>query len=198
MYGYYCNKSDRYWFTQLQDSNASANTAWHNLKSYLEAKLAWDTSLDKEQLISNWFKAMYKEAAPAMLRVFLTVRSYQQYLLSGTLDLGLTADGSVSIDRPEYWPIGMVQGWLEQMDNAKKDVARYEVIDPELYDKICKHIEAEAISNLYLILEFYGISISATQRQEYINRLNHDVEWMDLYNMHVTSKQLLTGWLAGL
>lgn len=198
MYAYYCNQSDRYWFTQLQDSNTSTNTAWHNLKAYLEAKLAWNTSLDKDELINNWFKAMYKEAAPAMLRVYHSVRTYQQYLITGNLDLGLSADGSVSIDRPEYWPVKMVQGWLDQMDAAKKDVARYQIIDPELYDKICRRIEAEAISPLYIILEFHGYSISANKRQEYIQRLNNDVQWLDLHNMRVTSKVLFTGWLAGL
>lgn len=198
MYAYYCNKSDRYWFTQLQDSNTAPNTAWHNLKAYLEAKLAWNTSLNMDELINNWFKAMFKEAAPAMLNVFYSVRAYQQYLLKGNLDLGLTADGSVSIDRPEYWPVAMVKGWLDQMDAAKEAVARYQIIDPELYDLVCSHIEAEAISNLYILLEFHGYSISAKDRKEYIQRLNNDVRWLDLSTMRVTSKVLFTGWLAGL
>lgn len=198
MYAYYCNKSDRYWFTQLQDNNPNTNTAWHNLKAYLEAKLAWNTSLNMDDLINGWFKAMFKEAAPAMLRVFQSVRTYQQYLISGNLDLGLTADGSVSIDRPEYWPFAMVQGWLNQMDNARTYIERYQVLDPEMYDKISKHIEAEALSNLYIILEFHGYSISASKRSEYIQRLTYDVEWLDLYNMNVGSKKLLTGWLAAL
>ena len=198
MYAYWCNKSDRYWFTQLQDNNPNTNTAWHNLKAYLEAKLAWNTSLNMDDLINGWFKAMFKEAAPAMLRVFQSVRTYQQYLISGNLDLGLTADGSVSIDRPEYWPFAMVQGWLNQMDNARTYIERYQVLDPEMYDKISKHIEAEALSNLYIILEFHGYSISASKRSEYIQRLTYDVEWLDLYNMNVGSRKLLTGWLAAL
>ncbi len=198
MYAYFCNKSDRYWFTQLQDGNTGPNTAWHNLKAYLEAKLAWDTSLDMDELINNWFKAMFKDAAPAMLKVFYSVRAYQQYLLAGNLELGLQADGSVSIDRPEYWPIGVVQGWLDGMDAAKEDVARYAVTNPELYDKVCGHIETEAISNLYIILDMHGYSISAKQRQEYIDRLWYDIDWLHLENLCLRSKQMFTGWLSGL
>ena len=119
-------------------------------------------------------------------------------MITGNLDLGLTADGSVAIDRPEYWPFAMVQGWLDQMDNAKTYIERYKDLDPELYDKISKHIEAEAISPLYILLEFHGNSLSASRKQEYMQRLSHDVEWMDLYTLGVTSRVLLTGWLAAL
>ena len=133
-----------------------------------------------------------------MLKVFYSVRAYQQYLLAGNLELGLQADGSVSVDRPDYWPIGVVQGWLDGMDAAKEDVSRYAIIDPELYDKICGHIETEAVSNMYIILEMHGYSINAKQRKEYIDRLWYDIEWLHLENLCMRSKQMFTGWLSAL
>ena len=194
MYGYFCNISDDYWFTQLQDGNECPNTAWHNLKVYLEAKRAWDTSLNAEELIEKWMNAMYKDAAPTMLRLFQTVRSYQRHVLIGKFELESNGDGSSEMTKAEYWPLGMLEGWLAQIEKAKSEVERFKVLDPDLYEKICKRIEIEAVSTLYIILETQGYTISMEKRTEYIDRLKYDIGWLDIDEMEIRNN-LLKDWL---
>ena len=161
MFAYFCNQSDEFWFTQLQDgNNVGGNTAWNNLKVYIEAKLAWDTSLNMEELVENWMNAMYKDAAPTMLRLFQSVRAYQQHVLIGKFSLVSNGDGSPNMDLVEYWPIGMLEGWIGKIDQAKKEVERFAVVNPELYDTLCKHIEIEAISSIKLTPSSFFINFN--------------------------------------
>ena len=199
MYGYFCNQSDEFWFTQFQDHNNSSNTAWHNLKVYLDSKLAWDTSLNVEELIQKWMNAMYKDAAPTMYRLFLSIRSYGRHVLIGKYELETNGDGAPELGLAEYWPIGTLEGWISQIDRAKEEVERFKVLDPELYDRICKHIEVEAISYMYILLETQGSTISVEDRTAYIDRIKYDIEWIDLYNMKIRSSDLLlVDWVNGL
>lgn len=193
MFAYFCNQSDDFWFTQYQDGQKCANTAWHNLKAYLDAKLSWDTSLDTGELIEKWMNAMYKDAAPTIMNLFQTIRSYQRHVLIGIYQQG----GGEELSLAQYWPIGAVEGWLQQIEKAKSEVARFEVLDPELHDKLLRRIEAEAISYLFIMLDTHGFSISKEDRAEYINRLKYDIEWMDLHEMEVRNA-LLKDWLYAL
>lgn len=195
MYAYFCNKSDKFWFTQLQDGNDCGNTAWHNLKAYLDAKLAWDTSLSVEELTDKWMKAMFKDAAPTMQNLFQSVRSYQQRILIGEYELYSNGDGSPEMLSPDYWPVGTLRGWINETDKAKEEVARFAVLDPELYDRICGHIEIESISYLYLMLELHGGKISKEEKAKYVSRLEYDLDWLHIAEMEIRDETLST-WLA--
>lgn len=197
MYAYFCNQSDKFWFTQLQDNNACGNTAWHNLKAYLDAKLAWNTSLDAEELTTKWMNAMYKDAAPTMSKLFQSMRSYQQHVLIGEYKLTSAGDGSPDLLVATYWPVGMLRTWINEIDKAKAEVARFAVIDPELYDIICGHLEIEAISYLYLMIELQGGKISKEERADYIARLKHDIQWLHIEDMRIKKGQSISNWLAG-
>lgn len=157
MFAYFCSKRDQYWFTQMQDNNPNTNTAWHNLKAYLEAKLAWDTSLNMDELMKNWFRAMYKEAASQMWDVFQSVREWQQVELVGNRGLVAYGDGNPDVVKADCWPKDMVVGWLNKMDTAKSKVSDTKTIN---------HIEAEALSNLYILIELHKDT-----QQTYIERV---------------------------
>ncbi len=194
MYAYYCNQSDDFWFTQYQDRNRCANTAWTNLKVYLDAKLSWNTSLSSEELTQKWMKAMYKDAAPTMLRLFQSVRAYYRNVLIDKYQASPSAEMSLV----EYWPIGLLEGWIAQIDQAKSEVERFATVNPELYDRTCKHIEIEAISYLFLLLDTQGYTINSEDRAMYIDRITNDIEWLGIADMETRSKTTLVGWLSGL
>lgn len=198
MYAYFCNYSDDFWFNQHQDHCPSSNTAWTNLKVYLDAKLSWNTSLNEEELIDKWMKAMYKDAAPIMKKLFLAERAYQRNVLIDEYGLESNGDGRVNSLLVEYWPIGLLEGWLDEIDKAKAAVERYKITDPVLYETICKHIEVEAMSYIYIILETQGYTISSEKRAEYINRIKDDLAYPDFANMVITSKQTVAAWIDGL
>ncbi len=196
MYAYFCNKSDKFWFTQLQDNNKCGNTAWHNLKVYIDAKLSWNTSLSVEELTDKWMKAMFKDAAPTMQNLFQSVRSYQQHVLIGELELYSNGDGSPEMLSPDYWPVGMLRGWINETDKAKEEIARFAVLDPVLYDRLCGHIEIEAISYLYLMLELQGNKISKEEKAQYVTRIKRDIAWLHLEDMEIRNDETISTWIA--
>ena len=196
MFAYFCNQSDEFWFTQLQDgNNVGGNTAWHNLKVYLEAKLAWDTSLNQEELISNWMNAMFKDAAPTMNRLFQSVRSFQQHILIGEHELVSHGDGSPESLIVDYWPVGTLRGWIENTDKAITEIERFKVLDPELYNRLRKHIEIETISPLYIMLELQGDNISKEERAKYVERVRYDIEWLDIADLEIRDTTV-SEWIA--
>ena len=195
LWAYFCNVSDEFWFTQLQDGNRCGNTAWHNLKVYVNAKMAWDTSLNLQELIMKWMNAMFGDGAQTMYNLFQTIRSYQQKVLIAGNELTAGGDGSPDLLSPAYWPVGMLRGWIAQTDKAKEEVARLATLDPALYDRTCGHIEIEAISYLYLMIEMHGGKISKEEKAQYKARVEHDIDWLHLKDMEIR-KETLSEWIA--
>ena len=196
MYAFWCNVSDVCWFTQLQDHCKGPNTAWNHLRAYLDAKMSWDTSLKENDLIEEYLQAVYKDAAPTMVELFYSQRAYQRNIMYDEYELFSNGDGSPEMVKVEYFPIGILEGFIKLADKAFEDIAFYKEEDPELYDQVAKNIELEAIQYIYLLLELHGNTLAKEERQEYIDRLNYDIEWIDLAQMNIKSKDLsLRGWL---
>ena len=184
---FWCNQSDRFWFTQYQDGSPAPNSAWHGLKIYLDSQMAWNTSLEQGELIDKWMKAMYKEAAPVMMELFLMQRTYfRQNLINVQTQLLKTATS---------WPKGVLDSFLRKIDEAKEAVALYKNSNPELYDSVCAHIELEAISYIFLMLECHG-TISYEEKKDYVDRINHDIEWLNLYKMEAESNMMMPEWIS--
>ena len=187
MFSFHCNISDKFWFTQYQDHNTCGNTAWHNLKNYLDAKMSWNTSLEQGELIEKWMNAMYEDAAPIMLKLFNSQRAYIRDTVIGEFQIFSAGDGSPPADREDVWPIGLVESWLAEMDDAKAAVERYKTKNPELYDLVCKHIEIEAISPLWMMLRLHSLTLSPQDKAMYIDRVRNDIEWLDISEMIFSS-----------
>lgn len=187
MMSFWCNQSDRFWFTQFQDNSKSPNSVFQGLKVYIDSQMAWDTSLEQMELTERWMKGMFKEAAPKMMEIFLTWRSYHRTKL-----LECSAQ---ELKQPQNWPVGVLNTFLKMFDDAKLAVEHYKTTNPELYDNVCGHIELEAISFLYLMLEVHGRTISVHDRQAYVERVKYDIEWLDLYSMDTEASGLLTEWI---
>ena len=84
---------------------------------------------------------------------------------------------------------------LKKIDEAKEAVALYKNSNPELYDSVCAHFELEAISYIFLMLECHG-TISFEEKKGYVDRINHDIEWLNLYKMEAESNMLMPEWIS--
>lgn len=197
-YSHMATRSNAKMFIQGQEACKGTLSNFNNLKVYLEAKLEWDSSLDYGELIDNFFNAMYREAAPAVKKVYLQMRANMQDLLERYDKFG--GGDRIDFAAREYWPLAMHEGLLKELDEAKKLVERYNTFDEALYEKLCQHIEAECIAPLYLILDFHRPYLSQAKVEEYISRFRYDIEWMGLQNMTLTeqSSSTLVNWLNGL
>ncbi|MBE5752347.1 MAG: DUF4838 domain-containing protein [Clostridiales bacterium] len=197
-YSHMATRSNVKMFVQGQEACKGTLTNFNNLKVYLEAKLEWDTSLDYEELINNFFNAMYREAAPVVKKVWLEMRANMQDMLARYDKFG--GGDRIDFDARIYWPLATQVAWLNELDNAKKLVERYKTLDPVLYEDLCQHIEAECIAPLYHILESHKPYLTVAKANEYINRLQYDIEWMGLQNMTLKEQKTstLVNWLEGI
>lgn len=178
-YRYFYEKNVKMFFAQGQESCGETGTTWNNLKAYLNAKLSWNTALDTQTLMDNWFKAMYQDCAPAMKNLFLSMRAHNNYFMESNA-LYRTRSNYLSINKREYWPLATLQQWVATCDEALASAEKYKEMNQELYTSLCKHIEAEAVSPLYLIASLYKNQLSSTYLTSVKDRLLTDISFLHL------------------
>jgi hypothetical protein len=159
-------------FNQSQWNNGSA-TAWHMLKAYLTAKLAWDSSQDMDKLIDRYFAAMYGPAADTMREWFNSTRAYCAMLHSKGL-----YQGSFSVyyqaTSSDLWSYSILRKWLEYADKAMSEIEKFKDVDPELYASYYKHIAIERISPSYLIIQLYESRLNVSEAKMILDRTVED------------------------
>ena len=139
---------------------------------------------------------MYREAAPAMKKIWLQMRSNIQDIMQ-RYNIEAGELNRIDMSNPDCWPLAKHEAFLAELDEAKKLIARYETLDPVLYEQLCQHIEAEAIGVMYNILDANFAYLTQAKKDEYLNRMRYDIEWMGLQQMTTveqTSATLLA-WL---
>ena len=199
MYAFWCNVSDLSWFTQVQDHCQAPNTAWNHLRIYLDSKMAWNTSLNQQELIEEYIQAVYKEAAPTIRELYISQRAYQRNVIIDEFQLVSNGDGSPEMGVVEYWPIGVLESYIKLIEKALEDIAFYKNTDPIMYEQIAKNIELEGIAYMYILLELHGNTLAKETQQGYIDRLRYDILWLDLSGMNIKSNDLsLSAWLDNL
>ena len=161
-YRYIYDRGAKYVFDQHQ-FNQNAGTDWYQLKGYLSSNLQWKIDSDQTELIDKFFKNYYKDASAAMRRLYDEENTWFAHLAS---DYGYT--GAVSYTKAtllleEYWPQGLLEGWLRIIDDAYAAIAPLKVSNPSLYDTLQKRIKAESIAFRYMQIEMYSIYYSATE-----------------------------------
>ena len=184
-YNYIASFKPAMFFAQGQEASGDSGTTWNNLKAYLNAKLAWDSSLDTNELIDNWFNAMYREAAADMKAYFYAMRLYNTSLLESK-SLYKVRSNYTEVAKRQYWPLATLESWIKACDNAKLAVEKYKTKNPELYQSICNHIETEAVSPIYIILALHKNQISSTQKALLIERISQDIVDLGMENKRIT------------
>ena len=165
---YYANNGTGIYMETSSDS--AVLTAWRSLQFWLYSKLQWDTSLDEQTLMDNWFRAMYKDAAPMMKSLFMDMRTHCATVYS---ENGLYKNFSCynKVENKKMWPIGTLKAWIAKCDNALAAVEKYKVIDRELYIAITNHINAESLSPIYILLKLYQGDLSKGERMSLVERV---------------------------
>ncbi len=176
-YNTYSTMMDTYYFFKQQGANIIYNegqrwsenvTCFGKLKEYLDAKAQFDVTASYEECKDKFFKNYYGAAAELMEEYYNQLRQWETYLesvddygLGGGIyeEIGLTTT-------PHYWPKEMLDDWLDIMDKAKKSVAYLELQNPELYEKLIKHIEIEELFPKYALCTLHESSYTASEMLE--------------------------------
>ncbi len=162
------------------NSKYLACSAWINLKTFLIARLSWDSSLSETKLIDDYFNAVYGPAAETMRTLFNNVRMYNyQQVEANELFKKHSIFNNVALKCE--WKINVLNSWIALADKALTEVELYKTIDPELYDQYCYNIELEAISPIYIMLANHENLLSSTKKNGLISRLRADFgHWPDM------------------
>lgn len=166
-YTYLASTGAKYLFNQPQTGQTGTGTAWHNLKMYLESKLAWDCSLNTQELTDKWFNAMFADAAPVMKKLYTTTRSYYAYIMN-EYNMYVVRSIYNRVEQKDMWPFQTLQGWLGEFDKAFAAIEKYKTSDPELYKALYYHIGSEWISPAYITLKLYRNDLSAAMEQKIV------------------------------
>ena len=158
-YTYLASTGAKYLFNQPQTGQTGTSTAWHNLKMYLDSKLSWNCNLNTEELIDNYFNAMFREAAPIMKRMFYTHRGWNAHLCKEN-NLYVVRSIYTKIEKRDYWPYEMLRDWMNQYETAWEAIEKYKTSDPELYKQLYYHIGSEWISPAYIVFKLYRSELS--------------------------------------
>ena len=60
------------------------------------------------------------------------------------------------INKEQYWPKRMLEGWLDCIDEAYKSIEKYKGAEQSKYEALQKHILAESIFPRFALLELYS------------------------------------------
>jgi hypothetical protein len=138
----------------------------------------WNCNLDVNELISDYFDKVYREAADIMEGTFWAWRAHseQQRLL------GRNGNIYSSPKDMKFWPKRYLVGQLEAMEEAKKAIAHYQDSDTELYQAIYDSIVCETITLRYLMLDLYFNTFSTAELAAFKAEFKEDTNRLD-FNM---------------
>ena len=139
-------------FHQGQQTATDKNTAFGQLKLYLNSKLAWDTSLDTDELIQKFFDGYFGPASATMKAYFDDQNAHLDKLLSQGV-----AMMKPTLLSKNYFSKSKLNTWLGYCEQALEDIAGLEKTDPERYAQLVKNINCEAMTPKYLLIRLYSV-----------------------------------------
>ena len=162
---------------QAQSNQKGSATGWCLLKAYLNAKLAWNSSINYQQLVDNFFNAMYGEAAPFMREYFeryKTLASFNEKFMGFGGNIYFNA-----LDQ-KFWPKQELLVWRNCIDKALEAIDYLKIKDMKLYNSYYEHIIAERISINYLLVQLYDSNITPEELMDFKLEFKEDVSLLKL------------------
>lgn len=135
-------------------------TGFQDLKAYLEAKLAWDCTLDDKTLIDDYFVNYYKDVATEMREYFDMLHAHYKYL-EGVYDKLGKRGYHVSYDTPGHPEVMTEMHWPKEfLDKADALLLRAldkanKIEDVEIREKLVKRVETERCMIVYWRMEVH-------------------------------------------
>ncbi len=154
-YSFFAYYTPETFFNQSQGGQKGTTTAWHNLKSFLDYKLTWNSSLDAGELTKDYMDAMFGPASETMYQLYNEMR-LQAGIVKGQYASITILGNETEVEKPEFWPYPVVKNWLALCDKAYGEIEKLKETNPEAYAAYKSHIDAEWVSPAYMTLYFYS------------------------------------------
>lgn len=172
-YRFLYDRGTKYIFDQ-QQFNQVAGTDWYKLKMYLSSKMQWQIDCDQNELIDNFFDNYYKEASEPMRRLFDEEQTWIAYLAQEKKYDGRVSYTYAMLLKEDWWPRGVLEGWLEIIDEAYKAIEPLKKTNPSLYETLKQRITLESITFRFMQLEMYSVNYYESEVKEMTESLKFD------------------------
>lgn len=156
MYAFALNYGSQYIYNQ-GEWESETNTSYAALNEYLFARLMWDTSLDKDELIVDFFKAMYKDAADTMYEIFNRQREHAMATCQMAEHYGF---GKKKATAKLYPYSSFLKPILDLYEQALEEIEGLKTTAPGEYVLVRKRIETEYVSPLYMTLDLHTSTLA--------------------------------------
>ena len=142
------------------------NSGFSRLETYLMSKLQWDTSLDQEQLLDDFFANYFGQAADTMRTLFELER---KNILAKYEDATLGFKGTFGEDvlTTAFWPKSELEAYQRLIQQAYDDIQPLNATDAERYAQLCERIQLEGMQFGYIECSLYNTDL--TKRNEFKN-----------------------------
>lgn len=165
---FYAQNHITYYFEQ--SSGGSFTPCFEALRIYTESQMLWDPSQDYADLTVDFFHHYYKDASVGMLNYYNLLRSWYKKLEND----GVSCGGIYyTIQKEEHWPMGVLQSFLNCIDDAFASIEPLKESDPELYSVLWDRINLEKISPMYLMCALYGSYYPADEYKAMVDDLEY-------------------------
>ena len=151
----------QYLFDQAQYGPCTVPFAWGALKSYLNAKLAWDVEADVVKLTDKFFKAAYGPVADEMKDYYFNQRVYLTWLSNNTDYSCSRSCSNGDIGNAEYWPKPVLTSWLNDINKIIEGLEDVRRADPALYEFYYNNIALERLSIYAQLVDLYEYNSSS-------------------------------------
>lgn len=163
-YAYLANAGVKFTFNESQD-NGDIAPDWQTLNSYIQSELEWDCNQPIGDLTRDFFDAMYLDAADTMLDIYYSMRVYRHWM-ADEFNIRGGVGGQV-MGQPKYWPLPILQKWVEGMYGAIDELEKYKTINPGLYAITVDHIHIELSAPIMNIMSLYRENLTKADYDKY-------------------------------
>lgn len=128
-------------YAQFHSNQRGADSGFYTLANYVTCKLTWNSNLEMNDLIDDYFEAMYGDAKDAMLDVFNECRDW--FSICHT-EFGWTWNANQKSPTQDKNLIsqGFVTTLFDHLDRAYAAIDKYKK-DTPTYEKLKAHIDVE-------------------------------------------------------
>lgn len=195
-YQFFARGNVKYMFKQSPTNGANL-TSFQMLDVYLDSKMQWDTTQDIGLLTQRWFKAMFKEAADVMFKLYIEQNNWAMFIAQDSKKIAATGIINYSVGK-EYWKYEMLRGWLDKIDEARALIAKYKTSNPAEYEVLKEHIDIEWVCPAYYMLEFNSGSLSDREYNEMVMYFKKDISALKDFQFSEKTPMTIGMWTADL
>ena len=150
-----------YMYTQgATDTNTSC---FSDMREYVESKLMWDIDQDYDELVKDFMKHFYKDAADDIYEYYATVRDR---LAEYHTEYGVGGGIYIDIRNTKIYPYSVLRYLTKVFESAMSKIAHYEETDPDSYSTLKARIMREYLSVIYIKITCVKSELSDEEKAE--------------------------------